>query len=110
MRSLALTLALMSLPPMAQAQVTSQAVCDTTAVIVSKAQALRMQGKTGPEAVEMLSAEYSDRSEAFRGSAIPMLVNDFVYLQPEAAMKEDLAAFWKQTCLSTDLSAVLPAD
>ena len=59
------------------------------------------------EVVKSLTAEYANESASFREQAIPLLVNDFVYAQPEAALEQDLAAFWKQTCLATDLSSVL---
>ena len=89
------------------AQSTSEEVCDVTAGIVTKAQELRVDGAPSTTAVETLTAEYADQSDEFRQQAIPLLVNDFVYAQPEAALQQDLAAFWKQTCLTTDLSSVL---
>jgi hypothetical protein len=114
MKALALTLgfglALTALPVVAQAANTAEDVCETTATIVTEAQAMRVAGKSGAEAVAALTEQYADRSEAFRAAAIPMLVNDFVYLQPESVLTEDLGAVWKTTCLSADLSSVLPAD
>ena len=86
---------------------TSEEVCNVTAGVVTKAQEMRMGGKPSTEAVKALTAEYADESVSFREQAIPLLVNDFVYTQPEEALEQDLAAFWKQTCLATDLSSVL---
>ena len=89
---------------------TSEEICEVTAIVVTKAQALRMDGVANTEAVAALTEEYADESDSFRDQAIPVLVNDFVYAQPDEALEQDLAAFWKQTCLSTDLSSVLGAD
>lgn len=89
------------------AQTTREDVCDVTAVVVTKAQEMRVEGKTSKRAVRTLTKEYSDRSEAFRTQAIPMLVNDYVYAQPESVLDQDLSAAWKVTCLATDLSSVL---
>lgn len=89
---------------------TSEEVCEVTAGVVTKAQDLRMEGKPSAEALATLTADYADESDAFRLQALPLLVNEFVYAQPETALEQDLAAFWKQTCLATDLSSVLGAD
>lgn len=110
MRALALTFALGALPLAAQAANTAEAVCDTTAAIVAEAQTLRVAGTSVDDAIAALTETYADRSEAFRTTAIPMLVKDFVYAQPEAVLTEDLSAVWKQTCLSTDLTSVLPSE
>ncbi len=91
----------------ALAQSSSEEICDVTAGVVTKAQELRVDGKPSVEAVEALTAEYADTSDEFREQVIPLLVNDFVYAQPEDVLDQDLAGFWKQTCLTTDLSSVL---
>ena len=89
------------------AQSTPEEVCETTANIVTKAQEMRRDGKDRTEVIETLAEEYQDRGESFTNAAIPMLVNDFVYIQSDEALDQDLAEFWKQTCLATDLSSVL---
>ncbi len=89
---------------------TSEEVCEVTAGVVTKAQELRLDGLANTEAVATLTEEYAEESDTFRDQAIPLLVNDFVYAQPDEALEQDLAAFWKQTCLSTDLSSVLGTD
>ncbi len=104
-----LVLSLTSLP--ALAATTADEICNVTAEVVTKAQDLRLAGMSQTDVVAQLSADYADRGTNFTGQAIPMLVNDFVYVQPEDVVKSnDLSAAWKQVCLTTDLSSVLGAD
>jgi hypothetical protein len=110
MRLVPLVLALGLAAPAVQAQSTPEEVCEVTAAIVTQAQALRVEGKNANRAVRMISREYADRSEKFRETAIPLLVNDVVYAQPEEVLDQDLAAVWKAQCLAADLSSVLGAD
>ena len=87
----------------------SDEVCETTAGIVADAQVLRIDGDNENRATRKLGRKHKELGENYVDDVIPLLTN-FVYLQPESALEQDLAAFWKQTCLTTDLSSVLPAD
>ena len=84
-------------------------VCDTTAGIVAEAQVLRNGGDNENRATRKLKRTYKDLGDNYVEEVIPLLSN-FVYMQPETVLDQDLAAFWKQTCLTTDLSSVLPTE
>ena len=85
-----------------QAQGLDPAVCDTTASIVADAQELRKSGTGAEDAVLELADKYKNLGEAYAGTVIPGLVNSYVYAQPESILDQDLAAFWKQTCLTSN--------
>ena len=90
----------------AQAQGMPPEVCDQTAAIVSKAQELRVGGDGVDRAVRKLQRSHKDLGEGFTAQVIPALVS-FVYMQDEAQLGEDLGAFWKDQCLTQDLSGAL---
>jgi len=106
-RAAALSLAFCVTAPTVHAQGMGEEVCDTTAGIVAAAQQMRADGDTENRATRKLRREYGDLGDNYRDDVIPLLAN-FVFIQPAAAMEQDLSAFWKQTCLTTDLSSVLP--
>jgi len=107
---LALCLMITGLATTTHAQGMSEETCDQTALIVSDAQTMRMDGKSGEETIGSLVKTYADLGEAYTQTVIPNLVNMYVYAQPEAVLAQDLGAFWKQTCLTADLSSVLPSE
>lgn len=109
MRAILFTCILCLPAGIASSQAGSEEICETTAIIVGKAQEMRVAGKSGDETVASLTEEFSDRGDQFTQTAIPALVNNYVFSQPEAVLDQDLAEFWKQTCLTTDLSSVLPS-
>ena len=103
--ALSAVLSLSSLPVAAQSM--SDDTCALTAEIVTKAQEMRMDGKNSRRTVRQLTRDYADQSDGIREKAIPALVEQFVFAQPESALDQDLGAFWKETCLNTDVSSVL---
>lgn len=90
------------------AQGMGEETCDTTAGIVADAQVMRAEGDTETRTIRKLKRNYKELGENYAEQVIPLLTN-FVFMQQEAAMEQDLEAFWKQTCLTTDLSSVLPS-
>ena len=92
--------------PSVQAQGLPAAVCDQTAAIVTEAQALRVGGEREDRAVRKLQRSHKAQGEAFTGQVIPALVS-YVYIQDAAQLGEDLGAFWKDQCLTQDLSGAL---
>lgn len=102
-------LVLIGASSVAQAQGLPKEVCEQTATIASEAQELRVAGDTDQEAAEKLVATHEALGPAYTGQIIPVLVN-YVYSQDAALLDQDFGAFWKETCLTADLSQVLAAD
>ncbi|MCE8009369.1 hypothetical protein [Aestuariivita sp.] len=109
MRLTLTVLALTLIPLAVQADEIAPEACEITAGIVAEAQALRVDGDTERRATRKLNRAHAELGASYTEQVIPLLTN-YVYMQPEAALDQDLAAFWKQTCLTTDLSSVLPGD
>ncbi len=92
--------------PSVQAQGLPPEICDQTAAIVAEAQTLRVDGNREDRAVRKLQRSHKDLGKGFTGQVIPALVS-FVYMQDEAQLIEDLGGFWKDQCLTQDLSGAL---
>ena len=93
----------------AQAENVDPDVCETTALIVADAQVMRADGNTQNRATRRLKRQYKDLGENYTNDVIPLLAG-FVYQQSEDVMDQDLSEVWKQTCLTADLSAILPSE
>src|SRR6056297_1513945 len=75
----------------------AEQTCAATAVLASEAQALRIAGDSERRATNKMRRTHRDLGPAYTEQVIPVLIN-YVYMQPEDVLDQDLGAYWKEQC------------